>query len=205
MRAVDCEVHTQSAQSQKDCISIRLPGDGCGDEPFAAQVRNANEHILRFQLCTFARKNPHVCPLRVCKRIVCGALIGSESLEWERTQLWALTFRLIRKIIGGVDYKVFLSDARTSGIHRLNNFKIIHPFWTNNCLICLFAFFSGHSRPPENNPGQNPDHSYSCQLGHCPAASGCQGGASLYSRKSFCFCCDCFIWKKNQFCQYISG
>uniref|UniRef100_UPI003AAFAAAB mediator of RNA polymerase II transcription subunit 23 isoform X4 n=1 Tax=Centroberyx gerrardi TaxID=166262 RepID=UPI003AAFAAAB len=38
-------------------------------------------------------------------RMVCVALISSDSLEWERTQLWALTFRLIRKIIGGVDYK----------------------------------------------------------------------------------------------------
>ncbi|KAG1928666.1 mediator of RNA polymerase II transcription subunit [Pimephales promelas] len=38
-------------------------------------------------------------------RMVCQALIGSDSLEWERTQLWALTFKLIRKIIGGVDYK----------------------------------------------------------------------------------------------------
>ncbi|KAG9347480.1 hypothetical protein JZ751_005047 [Albula glossodonta] len=38
-------------------------------------------------------------------RMVCEALISSDSLEWERTQLWALTFRLIRKIIGGVDYK----------------------------------------------------------------------------------------------------
>ncbi|KAF3849726.1 hypothetical protein F7725_019445 [Dissostichus mawsoni] len=38
-------------------------------------------------------------------KMVCGALISSDSLEWERTQLWALTFKLIRKIIGGVDYK----------------------------------------------------------------------------------------------------
>ncbi|XP_046729572.1 mediator of RNA polymerase II transcription subunit 23 isoform X1 [Silurus meridionalis] len=38
-------------------------------------------------------------------RMVCQALIGSECLEWERTQLWSLTFKLIRKIIGGVDYK----------------------------------------------------------------------------------------------------
>ncbi|MGH0155386.1 UNVERIFIED_CONTAM: hypothetical protein FKN15_066795 [Acipenser sinensis] len=38
-------------------------------------------------------------------RMVCEALINSDNLEWERTQLWALTFRLIRKIIGGVDYK----------------------------------------------------------------------------------------------------
>uniref|UniRef100_A0A673KK54 Mediator of RNA polymerase II transcription subunit 23 n=1 Tax=Sinocyclocheilus rhinocerous TaxID=307959 RepID=A0A673KK54_9TELE len=38
-------------------------------------------------------------------RMVCQALMSSDSLEWERTQLWALTFKLIRKIIGGVDYK----------------------------------------------------------------------------------------------------
>uniref|UniRef100_A0A4W3IBS6 Mediator of RNA polymerase II transcription subunit 23 n=1 Tax=Callorhinchus milii TaxID=7868 RepID=A0A4W3IBS6_CALMI len=38
-------------------------------------------------------------------RLVCETLINSESLEWERMQLWALTFKLIRKIIGGVDYK----------------------------------------------------------------------------------------------------
>lgn len=39
-------------------------------------------------------------------RMVCESLINSDTLEWERTQLWALTFKLIRKIIGGVDYKV---------------------------------------------------------------------------------------------------
>ncbi|XP_061846688.1 mediator of RNA polymerase II transcription subunit 23 isoform X4 [Colius striatus] len=38
-------------------------------------------------------------------RMVCESLINSDTLEWERTQLWALTFTLIRKIIGGVDYK----------------------------------------------------------------------------------------------------
>ncbi|KQK77519.1 hypothetical protein AAES_125189 [Amazona aestiva] len=38
-------------------------------------------------------------------RMVCESLINSDMLEWERTQLWALTFKLVRKIIGGVDYK----------------------------------------------------------------------------------------------------
>ncbi|KAJ3607191.1 hypothetical protein NHX12_026704 [Muraenolepis orangiensis] len=38
-------------------------------------------------------------------RMVCVALISSDSLEWERSQLWALTFKLIRKVVGGVDYK----------------------------------------------------------------------------------------------------
>lgn len=42
VRTVDREVHTQSAQSQKDRISIRLSGDGCGDQPFTAQVHHAN-------------------------------------------------------------------------------------------------------------------------------------------------------------------
>lgn len=49
----------------------------------------------------------------VC-RMVCQALINSEMLEWERTQLWALTFKLFRKIIGGVDYKVW----RKLHLHR---------------------------------------------------------------------------------------
>uniref|UniRef100_A0A1A8G974 Mediator of RNA polymerase II transcription subunit 23 n=1 Tax=Nothobranchius korthausae TaxID=1143690 RepID=A0A1A8G974_9TELE len=38
-------------------------------------------------------------------RMVCVALITSKSFQWEKTQLWALTFKLIHKIIGGVDYK----------------------------------------------------------------------------------------------------
>lgn len=52
-------------------------------------------------------------------RMVCAALISSDSLEWERTQLWALTFKLIRKIIGGVDYKVLQhkSTARAESVH----------------------------------------------------------------------------------------
>uniref|UniRef100_A0AAY4E3H4 Mediator of RNA polymerase II transcription subunit 23 n=1 Tax=Denticeps clupeoides TaxID=299321 RepID=A0AAY4E3H4_9TELE len=38
-------------------------------------------------------------------RMVCQTLVSSDTLEWDRTQLWSLTFKLIRKIIGGVDYK----------------------------------------------------------------------------------------------------
>ncbi|RXM33719.1 RB1-inducible coiled-coil protein 1 [Acipenser ruthenus] len=53
------------------------------------------------------REKRQVSPPKDCRfaRMVCEALINSDNLEWERTQLWALTFRLIRKIIGGVDYK----------------------------------------------------------------------------------------------------
>lgn len=50
-------------------------------------------------------------------RMVCAALISSDSLEWERTQLWALTFKLIRKIIGGVDYKVLQHTAQDEYVH----------------------------------------------------------------------------------------
>ncbi|MEQ2209634.1 Mediator of RNA polymerase II transcription subunit 23, partial [Xenoophorus captivus] len=44
-----------------------------------------------------------ICPIKLIFffRMVCVALISSDSLEWERTRLWALTFKLIRKIIGG--------------------------------------------------------------------------------------------------------
>ncbi|KAG8123844.1 putative Mediator of RNA polymerase II transcription subunit 23-like protein [Naja naja] len=38
-------------------------------------------------------------------RMVCESLLNSDNLEWERTQLWSLTFKLVQKIIGGVDYK----------------------------------------------------------------------------------------------------
>lgn len=51
--------------------------------------------------------------------MVCAALISSDSLEWERTQLWALTFKLIRKIIGGVDYKVLQHTAQDEYVHHM--------------------------------------------------------------------------------------
>nr|DBA26664.1 TPA: hypothetical protein GDO54_010895 [Pyxicephalus adspersus] len=38
-------------------------------------------------------------------KMVCEALVNSDALEWEKTQLWVLTFKLVLKIIGGVDYK----------------------------------------------------------------------------------------------------
>ena len=38
-------------------------------------------------------------------RQVCDALLNSEHLKPERGEFWIATFRLIRNIIGGVDYK----------------------------------------------------------------------------------------------------
>lgn len=57
--------------------------------------------------------------------MVCVALISSDNLEWERTLLWALTFKLIRKIIGGVDYKVCdrtQAPLNMSEMSKLNRF-----------------------------------------------------------------------------------
>lgn len=64
-------------------------------------------------------------------RMVCVALISSDSLEWERTQLWALTFKLIRKIIGGVDYKV--SDTKLPARR--------HIWIDSSKLVAVFVLF----------------------------------------------------------------
>lgn len=72
--------------------------------------------------------------LSVFFRMVCVALISSDSLEWERTQLWALTFKLIRKIIGGVDYKVSDTCAHIQThlelfFHKLVDNRNIWRWW----------------------------------------------------------------------------
>lgn len=38
-------------------------------------------------------------------RLVCEFLINFDIFEWERIQFWVLIFKLVWKIIGGVDYK----------------------------------------------------------------------------------------------------
>ncbi|XP_013908380.1 PREDICTED: mediator of RNA polymerase II transcription subunit 23-like [Thamnophis sirtalis] len=50
-------------------------------------------------------------------RMVCESLLNSDNLEWERTQLWSLTFKLVQKIIGGVDYKAAQVKQYDSGQH----------------------------------------------------------------------------------------
>ena len=39
-------------------------------------------------------------------RIVCESLLLSDRLKWELSEKWCMTFQLMRRIIGGVDYKV---------------------------------------------------------------------------------------------------
>ena len=41
----------------------------------------------------------------VSARQVCDALLASEHLRPQKSDFWLATFRLVRKIIGGVDYK----------------------------------------------------------------------------------------------------
>lgn len=154
MCAVDRAIYTQSAQSQKDCLLVRLPSNGCGDQFVTTQVHTFTHQklllLIYFHLDTDLRFD---CNIRVCNvvfeivlnnsflwlnrthdtqciifnflviiplmslftfRMVCVALISSDSLEWEKTQLWALLFKVIRKIIGGVDYKVSNPNTYTA-------------------------------------------------------------------------------------------
>lgn len=66
-------------------------------------------------------------------RMVCESLINSDTLEWERTQLWALTFKLVRKIIGGVDYKV--SSTHFFMLREVIFWLCFHDFTPNSALV----------------------------------------------------------------------
>ena len=39
-------------------------------------------------------------------RVVCECLLLTEGLSWKKEELWCQTMHLVRRIIGGVDYKV---------------------------------------------------------------------------------------------------
>ena len=43
-------------------------------------------------------------------RLVCEALLVNEKLTPQNSDQWCQTLKLIRRIIGGVDYKVVLLD-----------------------------------------------------------------------------------------------
>ena len=43
-------------------------------------------------------------------RMICEALLLSDKLTWKLSEFWCQTFALIRRIIGGVDYKVIISS-----------------------------------------------------------------------------------------------
>ena len=38
--------------------------------------------------------------------MICEALLLSDKLTWKSEDFWGHTFALIRRVIGGVDYKV---------------------------------------------------------------------------------------------------
>ena len=59
-------------------------------------------------------------------RKVCDALLNSEHLRADRHDFWLATFQLVRKIIGGVDYK---------GVREImkNSIEKIKPVVAENC------------------------------------------------------------------------
>ena len=76
---------------------------------FVASIANPNRHH-KFQENVQEDVLLHLLELAVTKKVVearkvCDALLNSEHLKPERSEFWVATFRLIRHIIGGVDYK----------------------------------------------------------------------------------------------------
>lgn len=53
--------------------------------------------------------------LLISSRLVCDGLLNCEKLDYHKVGQWQQTFQLIRKIIGGVDYKVFVSIGDDDG------------------------------------------------------------------------------------------
>ncbi|TSO15222.1 Mediator of RNA polymerase II transcription subunit 23 [Bagarius yarrelli] len=70
------------------------------------------------------------------------ALIGSETLEWERTQLWCLTFRFIRKIIGGVDYKTIPNQVSSAVVQQLLPAREVVEYILDRNACLLPAYFA---------------------------------------------------------------
>jgi len=53
----------------------------------------------------FGGRSDYCVNQRVC-RLICEALLSSDKLSYQNTELWCMTLALVRRIIGGVDYKV---------------------------------------------------------------------------------------------------
>ena len=76
---------------------------------FVASIANPNRDH-KFQENVKEDVLLHLLELAVSKKVVgarqvCDALLNSEHLKPERSEFWIATFRLIRNVIGGVDYK----------------------------------------------------------------------------------------------------
>jgi len=41
-------------------------------------------------------------------RLICEVLLSSDKLSYQNSELWCMTLTLVRRIIGGVDYKVII-------------------------------------------------------------------------------------------------
>lgn len=82
---------------------------------------------------------------------------------------------------------VRLSEGLTTRYFPLKftHWPFTASFHIKQIVQIMHLWFLGHSRPPKNNTGQNPDHSYGCQLGHRPAAFGCQRSALIFKMTFF--------------------
>ena len=64
-------------------------------------------------------------------RQVCDALLNSEHLKPERSEFWIATFRLIRNVIGGVDYKGVREIMKNS----IEKVKVFHRKSVKKCFL----------------------------------------------------------------------
>lgn len=140
MCTVDCAVHSQSAQSKKDRISVRLSSDGCGDQPSNAQVRQANEHKLMLQRHKLQSTN-YMCVDYVFLK------------DRVRSAHWLWEFGVGEDSVVGSDLQTDSEDYWRGGLQGvslwsahighslLTNINILHLFTATNCVIDVFVLF----------------------------------------------------------------
>lgn len=58
-------------------------------------------------------------------RPICDALLDHELLSYKASLMWTKTFQLMRKIIGGVDYKV-LDTVNCASTLKIRDSTILH-------------------------------------------------------------------------------
>lgn len=142
VRAVDRALYSQSAQSQKDCVSVRLSRNGCGDQPSNTQVHHANQHKLMFQY--------HKLQATI---YMCVDYVFLKDCVWRAHWIWK--FGVGEDSAVGSDLQTDSEDYRRGGLQGLsllsthighpvhNNIHILHLFIVTNCSLDVFVFFRG--------------------------------------------------------------
>ena len=106
----------KSDQRREDWFSLLSEYSGGHDQIDAALKFYVNSAANPIRNHKFNHKNVSEDPLFqllelavsqkvVNARQVCDAILGSEHLRPQKSDFWLASFRLMRKIIGGVDYK----------------------------------------------------------------------------------------------------